>query len=178
MISSYFLFLISLVASTTLHSAFGFSNLLPVSFTRKFVAVKNTCLNAATVQDFDSVTDSNIVTEVVSSRDFSKYLGDDSGLRVIRFHAKSCKSCRALGVKYNRLARLMNEAAGLDARFADIEVSQNHELCQALSVRKLPHIQIYHRRRLVDEFTCMPSNFDVLIESININLAAVKDEIL
>jgi len=174
-----YLFLLSSVASITLRSAFGFNNLLPVSFARKFVAVKNTCLDAATVQDFDSVTDSNIVTEVVSSRDFSKYLGDDDGLRVIRFHARSCKSCRALGVKYNRLARLMkNEAVGLDARFADIEVSQNPELCQALSVRTLPHIQIYHRRRVVDEFTCMPSNFDVLIESININLAAVKDEIL
>mmetsp|Transcript_50020 Transcript_50020/g.97908 ORF Transcript_50020/g.97908 Transcript_50020/m.97908 type:complete len:175 (-) Transcript_50020:277-801(-) len=174
MISPYFLFLLSSVASITLRSAFGFNNLLPVSFARKFVAVKNTCLNAATVQDFDSVTDSNIVTEVVSSRDFSKYLGDDDGLRVIRFHARSCKSCRALGVKYRRLARLMQD----DVRFADIEVSENPELCQALGVRKLPHVQIYRRRRVVDEFTCMPNHFNMLIESININLVAVKEEML
>jgi len=172
-----------------LRSAFGFSNFFPVGFAgnsrkhiyksdplRQYVAVENTCLNAATLQDLgtSTLTDSNIVTEVISGRDFSKYLGDDDGLRVIRFHARSCKSCRALGVKYRRLARLMKD----DIRFADIEVSQNPELCQALGVRKLPHVQIYNRRRVVDEFTCMPKNFNVLIESININLVAVKEEIL
>jgi len=70
---------------------------------------------------------------------------------------------------------MRNDAADLNVQFADIEVSKNPELCQVLGVRELPHIQIYHRRHLVDEFTCMPKEFDFLIKSIKLNLAAVNE---
>jgi len=148
----------------------------PVTTSRAKSSIPNA---ATTLLNSDLVTDSDLVTTIISSRDYSSFLGDDDGLRVIRFHASFCRACKAVGTKYRRHARqMLSETSGsggdsrpAGVRFADIEVSKNPELCQSLGVKVLPYVQIYRNRRVVEEFTCRPSEFDMLVKALDRHLA-------
>mmetsp|Transcript_485 Transcript_485/g.1173 ORF Transcript_485/g.1173 Transcript_485/m.1173 type:complete len:190 (+) Transcript_485:537-1106(+) len=102
------------------------------------------------------------VLTIASPEDFLNFLKKDNQLCVIKFHADWCKSCQKFGAKFQHFASKHSDSK---ARFAQVEYSQNMQLCKMLGIKKLPHVHIYKGDlgRLA-AFTCGPSKFPLLVE--------------
>ncbi|CAM9247529.1 unnamed protein product [Hapterophycus canaliculatus] len=100
------------------------------------------------------VDTSNAPVKLIKSRaEYEALLRENSdNLVVIKFFAPWCRSCKALDVKYRRMA-----VAYEDVKFVEVDVHQSPELKKALGVRAVPTVKL-HAGLLgqVASFTCGP----------------------
>ncbi|CAM9577944.1 unnamed protein product [Pylaiella littoralis] len=93
------------------------------------------------------------VTLVKSNTEYDAILRENNNtLVVIKFFAPWCRSCKALDVKYRRMAVKYEKVT-----FVEIDVHQSPELKKALGVRAVPTVKL-HAGSLgqVASFTCGP----------------------
>lgn len=88
------------------------------------------------------------VVPLTSLENFVHYIddGDADSLSVIKFHAKSCRLCKRVDLRYQKMARFY---ANAPVRFAKVEKSAHPQLFQTLDVQTYPFIQIYRNGQCV-----------------------------
>ncbi|CAM9345306.1 unnamed protein product [Ectocarpus fasciculatus] len=105
------------------------------------------------------------VTLVKSKAEYDEILRHNSNsLVVIKFFAPWCRSCKALDVKYRRMA-VEND----DVKFVEIDVHQSPDLKKVLGVRAVPTVKL-HAGSLgqVASFTCGPRKAPELARKIQL----------
>jgi len=89
----------------------------------------------------------------------------DDRLVVVKWYAPYCRSCKALGVKFEKYARETVRASWAKGRvlFFEVDISENKQLYRAHQVQYLPTIRFYKRDLgMVEDFTVGPSKFQIL----------------
>jgi len=133
-----------------------------------------------------------IISKINSSKEFLDFVEGDDRLCVVKFHATWCQICRAVVRKFAKFALNYGDREIIDAgntssgravvpglvRFADVEWSQNTELCKALKVQKFPFIMIYEKGEKIGAFSTGPAhNFrNIVGKTIEEKLALSDDE--
>jgi len=80
-------------------------------------------------------------------------------LVVIKFHAKFCKVCARVILKFKKMAnKLSNEDTAVPVIFADVELTENSELCSILGIKKFPYLQIYRNTECIASFGTGPAH--------------------
>lgn len=84
-----------------------------------------------------------------------------------RFHAKFCKVCARVILKYKKMANKLT-APGVETqvpiRFISVESTANPKIIQQLGVKKFPFIQIYRNKECVASFGTGPAhNFQRMV---------------
>eukprot|EP00568_Trieres_chinensis_P006192 CAMPEP_0183307788 /NCGR_PEP_ID=MMETSP0160_2-20130417/19353_1 /TAXON_ID=2839 ORGANISM="Odontella Sinensis, Strain Grunow 1884" /NCGR_SAMPLE_ID=MMETSP0160_2 /ASSEMBLY_ACC=CAM_ASM_000250 /LENGTH=236 /DNA_ID=CAMNT_0025471457 /DNA_START=66 /DNA_END=776 /DNA_ORIENTATION=- len=115
------------------------------------------------------------ITKVGEAQDFLDFVAEDDRLVVVKFYASWCKSCQKFGVRFRKLA--IEEGDKIDTegdvselgrvRFAEVEFNANAKLCQTLGIKRLPSIHMYKGKELLTNFSCAPSKFQMVIDSMN-----------
>lgn len=126
------------------------------------------------------------ITTVECPDDLVHFLSEDDRVCVVKFHAKWCKVCARVNVKFRKFALELCDKTTKDGRvveegqvrFADVEVSANKELCQTLEVKKFPFFQVYRKREKIAAFgSGAPHNFKPVVErTVRDKLAMSDDE--
>merc|ERR1711957_475129 len=74
-------------------------------------------------------------------------------LVVVKFHAKFCRVCNRVILKYKKMAHML---AGTDTpvpiRFVSVEMTMNKKIIEQLGVKKFPFLQIYRNGECVTSF--------------------------
>eukprot|EP00904_Undaria_pinnatifida_P001857 jgi/Undpi1/11672/HiC_scaffold_36.g13967.m1 len=105
------------------------------------------------------------VQRIRSNADYLEALrGNERSLVVIKFFAPWCRSCKAMDVKYRKLA-----AQNQNVKFFEIDVNESPELKKALGVRSVPTVKL-HAGSLgqVANFTCGPRKVPELERKIGL----------
>ncbi|CAB1117902.1 unnamed protein product [Ectocarpus sp. CCAP 1310/34] len=105
------------------------------------------------------------VTLIKSKAEYDEILRHNiNSLVVIKFFAPWCRSCKALDVKYRRMA-VEND----DVKFVEIDVHQSPDLKKVLGVRAVPTVKL-HAGPLgqVASFTCGPRKAPELARKIQL----------
>lgn len=105
------------------------------------------------------------VQRIRSNADYRNALQEnENNLVVIKFFAPWCRSCKAMDVKYRRLA-----AQNKNVKFFEIDVNESPELKKALGVRSVPTVKL-HAGSLgqVANFTCGPRKVPELERKIKL----------
>jgi thiol-disulfide isomerase/thioredoxin len=118
---------------------------------------------------------------VMSPDDFLELLAKDERLVVIKVGASWCNVCKAFDVRWRKLVNnLSDKLAGGQvvergrARFAEIEFTENEDLCRGLQATKLPHVLVFRGATgpagLLENFQCGPAAFQKVIDIVNLHL--------
>jgi thioredoxin-like negative regulator of GroEL len=118
------------------------------------------------------------VHRVKSPQDFVDFLAKDDRLVVVKIGAKWCRVCRAFDIRWYKLVnQLADKLVGGHVverglvRFAEIEFTENEDLCRGLQATKLPHVLMFKGAMgsagLLDHFQCGPAAFDRVIETVD-----------
>lgn len=101
-----------------------------------------------------------------------------NGLVVIKYHAKFCKVCARVMIKYKKLAdRLSATKTSVPISFADVELTANKDLCSTLGVKKFPFVQIYRNMECVASFGTGPAhNFKKVVDDSISDKLKMTDE--
>ena len=116
------------------------------------------------------------IQRIVGDKNYDEYVSEDDRLCVILFTASWCKNCQKLKVKYeNKLAREVGDLIKYSAdgvvrkgkvRFAEVEYTENKDLCAEQGVAKVPFVRFYKSGQLLTEFECPHTNFQFLVNEI------------
>jgi hypothetical protein len=112
------------------------------------------------------ISSEGIVT-ILGISDFLDFVNSDKDqgsegkqICVIKYHAHWCKVCHRVGIKYKKLAldfsKENHEYMG-KARFANVEISANMELCQKLGIKKFPFVEMYEGGTKIAAFGTGPA---------------------
>jgi len=81
------------------------------------------------------------------------------GLTVIKYHAKFCKVCARVSIKFKKMAdKLKNEDTAVPITFVGVELTSNSKLCSTLGIKKFPFLQIYRNMECVASFGTGPAH--------------------
>lgn len=135
------------------------------------------------------VSGTPMITKITNTKEFLDFIEGDDRLCVIKFHANWCQICRTVVRKFAKFALNFGDREIIDGtssgavvpgsvRFADVEWSQNTELCKALKVKKFPFIMIYEKSEKIGAFSTGPAhNFrNIVGKTIEEKLAMSDDE--
>lgn len=79
-------------------------------------------------------------------------------LIVIKFYAKWCRTCKAMGKQFAQLALQFPEA-----RFFEMDYDANRDLCRSLGISILPYVEMYRGADgKLEGFSCGPSKMRML----------------
>jgi thiol-disulfide isomerase/thioredoxin len=101
------------------------------------------------------------VTAIRGTRQFLNTIENapKDGLVVIKFHAKYCKICARVTLKFKKMAhQLSNEGTQVPITFAGIEHTENSVLCSALGVKKFPYLMMFRNMECVASFSTGPAH--------------------
>eukprot|EP00591_Stephanopyxis_turris_P001892 CAMPEP_0195522646 /NCGR_PEP_ID=MMETSP0794_2-20130614/21007_1 /TAXON_ID=515487 /ORGANISM="Stephanopyxis turris, Strain CCMP 815" /LENGTH=213 /DNA_ID=CAMNT_0040652449 /DNA_START=203 /DNA_END=844 /DNA_ORIENTATION=- len=126
------------------------------------------------------------VKEITSAEDFLEFLGEDSRLVVVKFHASWCTACRRLDARFRKVAHdygdqidAVNNYGDVEdgpVRFCAIEYSRNEKLCRTLGVERIPAIHMYRKGEgKLCGFVCEPKDFKTVLDKIEHFLERTKD---
>lgn len=123
----------------------------------------------------------NSVTPVHSISEFLNLVEntDRNELVVVKFHAKWCKVCARVIIKFKKMAdQLLKTNTSVPIRFVSVQVTDNPQLCSTLGVKKFPFIQIYRNRECVAAFGTGPAhNFQKVVgDTLDQKLKCTDDE--
>lgn len=121
---------------------------------------------------------SYVIHPVKSPQDFVDFLAKDDRLVVVKIGAKWCRVCKAFDLRWHKLAnQLADKLVGEQVterglvRFAEIEFTENEDLCRGLQATKLPHVLVFRgalgSAGLLDHFQCGPAAFDRVIDTVD-----------
>jgi len=82
-------------------------------------------------------------------------------LVVVKFHAKFCKVCARVMLKYKKLALTLTEDGAntpVSISFVSIESTANMGIIKTLGVRKFPFLQIYRNSECIASFSTGPAH--------------------
>lgn len=131
----------------------------------------------ATMPKFES---NGPVTAIQSTEHFLHLLDNapKDGLVVIKYHAKFCKVCARVILKYKKMAnRMMEEGTPVPVTLADVELTANSKLCATLGIKKFPYLQIYRNMECVASFGTGPAhNFQRAVGGTIQDRLATTDE--
>mmetsp|Transcript_15330 Transcript_15330/g.18157 ORF Transcript_15330/g.18157 Transcript_15330/m.18157 type:complete len:288 (+) Transcript_15330:91-954(+) len=102
-----------------------------------------------------------------------------NGLVVIKYHAKFCKVCARVIIKFKKMAHTMeNEQTPVPIQFADVELTANAKMCATLGIKKFPFLQIYRNTECIASFGTGPAhNFQRAVGgTIKDRLATTEEE--
>jgi hypothetical protein len=113
-------------------------------------------------------------------QDFVDFLAKDDGLVVIKIRAKWCRVCKSFDLRWYKLVNLranklvagnvVERDSGL-VRFAEIEFTENKDLCHGLQATRLPHVLVFKdtlaSAGLLGTFQCGPAAFNRVIETVD-----------
>jgi thioredoxin-like negative regulator of GroEL len=100
-------------------------------------------------------------------------------LVVVKFHAKWCKVCARVIIKFKKMAdQLLKTKTPVPMRFVSVQVTDNPQLCSTLDVKKFPFIQIYRNKECVAAFGTGPAhNFQKVVgDTLKNKLECTDDE--
>jgi hypothetical protein len=124
---------------------------------------------------------------VSSPQDFLEFLAKDERLVVIKVSANWCNVCKAFDIRWRKFVNsLSDKLAGGQVvergrvRFAEIEFTENEDLCRGLQATKLPHVLIFRGAMgpagLLENFQCGPAAFQKVIDVVYLHLDAEVDK--
>lgn len=129
------------------------------------------------------------IAKITTSKEFIEFLEEDDRICIIKFHATWCQICRSVRRKFAKFALTFGDRAIINpvstesvlrgrVRFAEVEWSENVELCKALNVKKFPFIMMYERREKIGAFSTGPAhNFrNIVGKTIEEKLAMSESE--
>jgi len=112
------------------------------------LASNETELNSFPTSQLLHEQEQQVITTITSIPQFLSFVKNpdlEEQLCVIKYHAKWCKICKLVALKYQKLARdfcTTQEDHSL-VRFGDVEVTANSDLCKKLGITLFPFIEIY-----------------------------------
>lgn len=101
------------------------------------------------------------VTAIHSIDEFLAAVEDtqENELVIVKFHAKFCKVCARVILKYRKMANQQHAAdTPVPIRFITIECTANMKIIQTLGIKKFPFFQIYRNRECVASFGTGPAH--------------------
>lgn len=121
------------------------------------------------------------VRTITTIEGFLDALGNSppNGLVIVKYHAKFCKVCARVIIKYKKLAdRLSSAQTPVPITFTDVEITANRDLCSTLGIKKFPFVQIYRNMECVASFGTGPAhNFKKVVDgSINEKLLMTDED--
>lgn len=121
------------------------------------------------------------VTPVHSISDFLTLVENTerNELVVVKFHAKWCKVCARVILKFKKMAdQILKTNTPVPIRFVSVEITDNPQLCSTLGVKKFPFIQIYRNKECIAAFGTGPAhNFQkVFGDTLDQKLKCTDDE--
>lgn len=116
------------------------------------------------------------IATITGHIDYEEFLTEDDRLCVVLFTASWCKNCQAFKLKYkNKLARNSGDLIKLDScevirrgnvRFAEVDFTDNKNLCEQKEIEKVPFVRIYREGHLLTKFDCGPSSFPQVVAKV------------
>jgi len=100
-------------------------------------------------------------------------------LVVVKFHAKFCKVCARVILKYKKMAhQLLGKDTPVPIKLLSIESTENTKIITELGIKKFPYLQIYRNRECVTSFGTGPAhNFQRAVGgTIDQKLSMTEDE--
>mmetsp|Transcript_36321 Transcript_36321/g.47900 ORF Transcript_36321/g.47900 Transcript_36321/m.47900 type:complete len:213 (-) Transcript_36321:172-810(-) len=121
--------------------------------------------------------DESLVVKVTGQEEYLQILEDNRDrIVVIKFFAPWCRSCKALGLKFEKWAK--GKYAGKPITFAEMDLfdRENKPVKQNLGISVIPMIHI-HRGTAgkVEEFTCGPSKFQLFCDKLDAQIIIHAD---
>mmetsp|Transcript_57555 Transcript_57555/g.67189 ORF Transcript_57555/g.67189 Transcript_57555/m.67189 type:complete len:245 (-) Transcript_57555:204-938(-) len=117
------------------------------------------------------------ISKIDSLDQLDRYLAQDrKRLTIIKFYAPWCKSCAKFAMRFKKLAMkngdLFDSKDNMlkkgEVRFAEIEYSpKNDPMFRTLNVMGYPYVHVYRGAERLSEFPCGPSNFQLVIKTMN-----------
>lgn len=101
------------------------------------------------------------VTAIQNTQHFLHLLetAPKDGLVVIKYHAKFCKVCARVILKFKKMAHKLTDGdSAVPIIFADVELTTNTKLCSTLEIKKFPYLQIYRNMECVASFGTGPAH--------------------
>mmetsp|Transcript_38292 Transcript_38292/g.83216 ORF Transcript_38292/g.83216 Transcript_38292/m.83216 type:complete len:243 (+) Transcript_38292:125-853(+) len=124
------------------------------------------------------------VTYIQGPQDFLDFLARDDRLCIVFVRANWCQICKAFSVKWRKMANLYGDKYDPSTgqlvipgyvRFAEIEFTEQEDLCRRLKASRLPHVLIYRGQAgmagKIVQYQCGPSAFGLVEESVEYLLA-------
>ncbi|CAM9536128.1 unnamed protein product [Sphacelaria rigidula] len=133
---------------------------------RRLAKMKAREERAARARDAQAVDTTNApVTALGSHEEYMHALSqNEESLMVVKFYAPWCRSCKAMDLKYRRLA-LENK----DVKFYEVDVAAAAPLKEALGVTSVPTVKMYAGAvGQVASFTCGPRKVSELERKMNL----------
>lgn len=121
------------------------------------------------------------VIAIHSIDDFLREIEDakPNELVVVKFHAKFCKVCARVILKYKKMAhQLLSKETPVPIKLLSIESTENTKIVSELGIKKFPYLQIYRNRECVTSFGTGPAhNFQRAVGgTIDQKLSMTEDE--
>ncbi|KAH3672923.1 hypothetical protein WICMUC_003977 [Wickerhamomyces mucosus] len=96
--------------------------------------------------DKEAIADPNSAVVKLTSSTFSKFL-DENPLVLAEFFAPWCGHCKALGPEF---AQAADELESKDIKLAQIDCTEEEELCQEYGIRGYPTLKVFKGRDVLD----------------------------
>eukprot|EP00746_Dinoflagellata_sp_MGD_P007406 gnl/MRDRNA2_/MRDRNA2_114641_c0_seq1.p1 gnl/MRDRNA2_/MRDRNA2_114641_c0~~gnl/MRDRNA2_/MRDRNA2_114641_c0_seq1.p1 ORF type:complete len:574 (-),score=89.35 gnl/MRDRNA2_/MRDRNA2_114641_c0_seq1:8-1729(-) len=110
----------------------------------------------------NSAGESGQVTNLTGLGEFrSAQRCTEERLVVYKFFAPWCRACKAMGIKFAKLATEYT-----DARFFQVDYEKNKDVCKSLGVKVLPYVEIYRGENRLEGFSCGPSKVPKLAQML------------
>jgi hypothetical protein len=101
-----------------------------------------------------------------------------NALVLIKFHAKFCKVCARVGMKYRKMAITMKSiTTSVPVIYADVEMTANKDIISTLGIKKFPFLHIYRNKECVAAFGTGPAhNFQKVVRGTLDQKLAMTEE--
>ncbi|CAM9355894.1 unnamed protein product [Choristocarpus tenellus] len=135
---------------------------VPRSLNKRQSSGKGRAIGVSPSQD----TGPSVVGRITTEAAYYQMLeSNPDTLVVVKFFAPWCRSCKAMDVKYQRLAK---ETPGV--KFFEVDVVEGIDLKKALGVRVVPSVKLYAGSTLgqVASFSCGPRKFPELVRKLGL----------
>lgn len=176
----------------------GYAQLTKLNSSRESYSVTSTAMNSTVDSSYEDETRTQLrvpsvkpkmpthegaktVTPIHSISDFLREVEntETNALVVVKFHAKWCKVCARVILKFKKMAdQLLKTKTPVPIKFVSVEVTENPQLCSTLGVVKFPFIQIYRNKECVAAFGTGPAhNFQKVVgDTLDHKLHSTEDE--